>query len=86
MKSETIDLINSEDFIPKSFTSTKKLPDNIKIDLKSDTISVPQVETKKKDDFDDSLFHPSLYADEKGRMEKWVRKLYTYRQKMITET
>lgn len=85
LKSEAIDEINADDFIPKAFTSSKRLPENIKIDLKSETISVPHIETKKND-LEDTLFHPSLYGDDNERMDKWVKKLYMYRQKMITET
>lgn len=38
---ETIDLINEDEFVPKSFSSSKNITDKVVIDLKTQTITVP---------------------------------------------
>lgn len=78
-----LDEINENSFAPKQFTSSKskKIPDNIVIDLKKNTIKVPEIEQVEPD----SIFHHSLFLNEEARMEKWVRELYTFRQKALQQ-
>ncbi|KAG5861263.1 hypothetical protein JTB14_013503 [Gonioctena quinquepunctata] len=73
--------INEDTFTPKQFSSTKskKVPDNIVIDLRKNTIKVPEVEQLEPD----SIFHHSLFLNEEARMEKWVKDLYSFRQKAL---
>lgn len=82
IKTEVLDQINADEFVPRSFQS-KKIPESIKIDLNTDTISVPLIENVAVEE--DTIFHPNLYGDDAVRMEKWVRKLFNYRQKMFAE-
>lgn len=48
---KTLDEINEDKFTPKQFNSSKlkKVPDNILIDLKKNTIKVPEVEISEPD-------------------------------------
>ncbi|XP_037048197.1 serine/Arginine-related protein 53 [Bradysia coprophila] len=78
---ETIDLINEDEFVPKTFTSSKNLTDKVVIDLNTQTIIVPTPDTP--DDVQNTLFHPNLFGDDAARMEKWVKKLFNYRQKLF---
>lgn len=60
ISSNVLDEINSDSFKPKQFSSsaskhTKKM-DNIVIDLKAQTIKVPDVEITEPD----SIFHPNV--------------------------
>jgi arginine/serine-rich coiled-coil protein 1 len=74
-----VDQINADEFVPQSFKSTKQ-PDNILIDLKSQTISVPKVAEAEEID---ALIHPNfLGQDDEQRMKKWVKKMYLYRQRL----
>lgn len=54
---ETIDLINEDEFVPRTFSS-KNLTDKVVIDLKTQTITVPTLETP--DDVQNTLFHPNV--------------------------
>lgn len=83
IKSEVLEEINENSFAPKQFTSskTKKVPENIVIDLKKNTIKVPEVEQMEPD----SIFHHNLFLNEEVRMEKWVRELYSFRQKALQQ-
>lgn len=58
VSSKVLDELNSDSFAPKQFTSnkSKKLPDNIVIDLKKQTIKVPEVEPVEPD----SVFHHTV--------------------------
>lgn len=59
INSNVLDEINSDNFTPKQFNSSIKLNkkmDNIVIDLKSQTIKVPDVEITEPD----SIFHPNV--------------------------
>lgn len=60
MNSSILDEINNDSFTPKQFSSSskpnKKILDNIVIDLKSQTIKVPDVEITEPD----SIFHPNV--------------------------
>lgn len=53
-----LDELNSESFAPRQFTSSrsKKLPENIVIDLDAGTVKVPEVQLPKVE----SLFHPDV--------------------------
>lgn len=54
---EFFEQINANEFVPKLF-APKKLPDSIKIDLTSQTISVPKVESAETEE--DTLFHKNV--------------------------
>lgn len=54
---EIFEQINADEFVPKLF-APKKLPDSIKIDLVSQTISVPKVESAETQE--DALFHKNV--------------------------
>lgn len=58
LNSSVLDEINEDGFQPKAFSSskTKKNSQNIVIDLKSQTIKIPDVEITEPD----SIFHPSV--------------------------
>lgn len=58
MLSEVLEEINDDKFVPKNFTSSKskKVPENIVIDLKKNTIKVPEVEPVEPD----SIFHHNV--------------------------
>lgn len=58
VETKVLDEINSDSFSPKQFASSrnKKLPDNIVIDLKKQTIKVPEVEQVEPD----SIFHHTV--------------------------
>ncbi|KAJ8937615.1 hypothetical protein NQ318_018428 [Aromia moschata] len=80
--SDVLNEINEDKFAPKQFTSSKsKVPDNIVIDLKKNTIKVPEVEPLEPD----SIFHHNLFLNEEARMEKWIKELYSYRQKALQQ-
>lgn len=55
---ETIDLINDDEFVPRTFSSSKNIPDKVVIDLNTQTITVPTVETSE--DVENTLFHPNV--------------------------
>ncbi|XP_057652253.1 serine/Arginine-related protein 53-like isoform X5 [Diorhabda carinulata] len=80
---KVLEEINENSFTPKQFTSnkSKKVPENIVIDLKKNTIKVPEVEQLEPD----SIFHHNLFLSEEARMEKWVRELYSFRQKALQQ-
>ncbi|CAD7089506.1 unnamed protein product [Hermetia illucens] len=78
-----IDEIDADSFVPKTFTSTKKVPDKVIIDLQKDTISVPLVEKTAPDE--DEIIHPNFLGNDEERMERWIRKLFIYRQKHSDE-
>ncbi|XP_018336591.1 serine/Arginine-related protein 53 [Agrilus planipennis] len=81
--SKVIEEINSEKFVQKKFFSdgNKKVLDNIVIDLRKQTIKVPEVEPAELD----SIFHHNLFLNEEVRMEKWVKELYSYRQRALQQ-
>lgn len=55
---EELDEINDDKFVPKKFTSSKskKVPENIVIDLKKNIIKVPEIEPVEPD----SIFHHNV--------------------------
>lgn len=57
MMPETLDLINADEFVAKTFTSTKKAMDKVVIDLTDETISVAVVDDAMEVD---SIFHPNV--------------------------
>lgn len=81
-----LDEINAEGFTPKTFTSSatkeNKLK-NIVIDISSDTIQIPPVSNVASGS--ESIFHTSIMMDREARFDKWVKKLYTLRQKAIAD-
>ncbi|KAJ8726641.1 hypothetical protein PYW07_001339 [Mythimna separata] len=75
--------LNSDSFVPKSFTSSrnKKQSQNIVIDLNSQTVTVPESDIKIPSD--DSIINFDEIPDEAELKEMWIQKLYHYRKKMI---
>lgn len=79
-----------------SFTSTpffsssesKKLPEKVIIDLRNDTILVEEKDKEKEAEDtqpESLLFHPNFIGDNMKKVDKWVKKLYNYRQKAFQE-
>lgn len=54
---EVFEQINADEFVPKQF-APKKLPESIKIDLESQTIQVPKVESAATEE--ELLFHKNV--------------------------
>jgi arginine/serine-rich coiled-coil protein 1 len=74
-----VDQINADEFVPQTFKSQKP-PENILIDLKSQTISVPKVAVA---DEIDEIIHPNfLGQDDDARMKRWVKKMFLFRQRL----
>ncbi|XP_075992725.1 uncharacterized protein LOC142987684 [Anticarsia gemmatalis] len=75
--------LNTDSFIPKTFTSsrTKKASQNIVIDLNSETVKVPETEIKVQND--DSIINFDEIPSEEELKEMWIQKLYHYRKKMV---
>lgn len=85
-KEGVLDEINSEGFTPKQFSSSstkEKKFKNIVIDISADTIQVPAVAEIPCGS--ESIFHSSIMLDQEIRFDKWVKKLYTLRQKAIAD-
>lgn len=82
---KTLDEINTDTFNPKPFNSSaKKVNHNIVIDLKKQIIKVPEVQDTVGNE-PASIFHHSLFQNEEVRIEKWVKELYSYRQKALQQ-
>lgn len=79
--------INAEGFTPKQFTSSASAKENkfknIVIDINSDTIQIPPAPNVHTGP--ESIFHTSIMMDQEAKFEKWVKKLYTLRQKAIVD-
>lgn len=75
--------LNSDSFVPKSFTSSrnKKQSQNIVIDLNSQTVKIPETELKVQND--DSIINFEEIPPEEELKEIWIQKLYHYRKKML---
>ncbi|KOC67603.1 hypothetical protein WH47_10378 [Habropoda laboriosa] len=85
-KEGVLEEINSEGFTPKQFSSSstkEKKFKNIVIDISADTIQVPTVAEVPCGS--ESIFHSSIMIDQEARFDKWVKKLYTLRQKAIAD-
>ncbi|XP_032674030.1 luc7-like protein 3 [Odontomachus brunneus] len=84
-KESILDEINAEGFTPKQFTSSTKESKfkNIVIDISTDTIQIPPAPSVSSGS--ESIFHTSIMIDQEARFEKWVKKLYTLRQKAIAD-
>ena len=84
-KEGILDEINSEGFMPKQFSSSikEKKFKNIVIDITADTIQVPTVADVPSGS--ESIFHSSIMIDHEARFDKWVKKLYTLRQKAMVD-
>ncbi|XP_050667452.1 probable ATP-dependent RNA helicase DDX46 [Leptidea sinapis] len=78
-----LDEINSEKFIPKSFSSSKnkKETQNIVIDLNLETIKVPETEVKLKKD--ECIINFDMLPSPEELKEMWIKKLYQFRKKML---
>uniref|UniRef100_A0A336JX60 CSON014410 protein n=1 Tax=Culicoides sonorensis TaxID=179676 RepID=A0A336JX60_CULSO len=78
---ESVAEIEKNEFVPQSFSSSssvKKLPDKVKIDLDMETIELPPMPNQEEEV--DTLFNPKFFGDEKERMQRWIKKLLSYRQ------
>ncbi|CAH0700317.1 unnamed protein product [Spodoptera exigua] len=75
--------LNSDSFVPKSFTSSKnkKQSQNIVIDLNSQTVTVPDTDIKVSSD--DSIINFDEIPSEVELREMWIQQLYQYRKKMV---
>lgn len=85
-KDSVLEEINAEGFTPKQFTSSASKENkfkNIVIDISSDTIQIPPVSNVASGP--ESIFHTSIMMDQEARFDKWVKKLYTLRQKAIAD-
>lgn len=84
-KEGVLEEINSEGFQPKQFISNSKEKKfkNIVIDITADTIHVPTVADVPSGS--ESIFHSSIMLDQDARFDRWVKKLYTLRQKAIVD-
>lgn len=76
---KVIEEIEANNFIPKSFTSVKKVSEKVIIDLQKETVSIPKFQQCTVDD--GNVFHPNFLGNEEKKIEKWTKKLYIYRQK-----
>ena len=47
------------------------------MDLKKDKIQVPAINNQVTED--ESLIHPKFLGDEQQKIDKWIKKLYVYR-------
>lgn len=86
IKESILEEINAEGFTPKQFTSSHAKESkfkNIVIDISADTIQIPTVADIST--IPESIFHPSIMHDQDARFDKWVKKLYTLRQKAIID-
>lgn len=85
-KEGVLEEINAEGFTPKQFISSASKENkfkNIVIDINSDTIQIPSVPTVSRSP--ESIFHTSIRMDQEARFDRWVKKLYTLRQKAIAD-
>ncbi|XP_026726747.1 serine/Arginine-related protein 53-like [Trichoplusia ni] len=75
--------LNSESFVQRTFTSSraKKQPQNIVIDLDSQTVKIPESDVKPP--ADDSIINFDEIPSEEELREMWIQKLYHYRKKML---
>lgn len=86
IKESILEEINADGFTPKQFTSSHAKESkfkNIVIDISADTIQIPTVTDIST--IPESIFHPSIMHDQDARFDKWVKKLYTLRQKAIID-
>lgn len=81
-----LDEINADGFTPKQFSSSntkERKFKNIVIDITADTIQVPAVADIPSGS--ESIFHSSIMLDQEAKFDKWVKKLYTLRQKALAD-
>lgn len=93
-KKVALDDLDQDAFVQKEFSSKKK-PENIIVDVQAQTVPVPPpVDSLLHHGVSDerllqrfgglqlnSCCYFQLFGDDEGRMEKWVKKLYNFRQK-----
>jgi arginine/serine-rich coiled-coil protein 1 len=72
--SKVLEEIESDSFKPASFQSQAK--SKIVVDLEKDKILIP---TSSSAIEDESLIHPDFLGDDSKRVDKWIKKLYVYR-------
>lgn len=80
--------IDEDSFTATPFFSSaesKKVSEKVIIDLRNDTISVEEKDDVEEVQPESLLFHPNFTGDYMKKMEKWVKKLYNYRQKAFQE-
>lgn len=74
-KSKAIEEIEDNSFKAGTFQSKK----SIIVDLKKDQILLPDTLTASAPAEEESLIHPDFLGDDQKKIDKWVRKLYLYR-------
>ncbi|XP_026293103.1 serine/arginine-rich splicing factor 4-like [Frankliniella occidentalis] len=80
-RSNLLDEINSDGFSPRQFTSGAKRDEYpIVVDLASQPAVPPPAQVKQDPK---AIFHSSLLVDEPQRLERWIKKLYSIRQRAI---
>lgn len=65
--------IETDSFVPSAFQSQKK----ILVDLEKDKIMIPSSSTATNEE--ESLIHPDFLGNDEKRVDKWIKKLYVYR-------
>lgn len=80
-KSKIIGEIDTDSFVQESFSSKKESfsskKNKIVVDLKKDKILIPA--TNNQGTEEESLIHPKFLGDEQQKIDKWIKKLYAYR-------
>lgn len=71
-QSKVLNDIESDTFKQASFQSQKK----IVVNLEKDKILVPSTSNANEEE---SLIHPDFLGDDQKRVDKWIKKLYLYR-------
>ncbi|EDW00849.1 serine/threonine-protein kinase fray2 [Drosophila grimshawi] len=85
---KSLETIDEDAFKPSAFFSSRDREahekDKVIIDLNKETVIVtkPAEVTAPKED---EIFHPNFLGDSELKAEKWLRKLYNYRQKYMQQ-
>ncbi|XP_037949572.1 ADP-ribosylation factor-like protein 6-interacting protein 4 [Teleopsis dalmanni] len=83
--------IEEDVFKPQSFLSTRNrdappkasTSEKVIIDLNSDTITIPKAADTIEENLEHEYFHPNFIGEQENKIEKWIKRLYNYRQKFI---
>ena len=74
-KIKTLEEIESDTFKQTAFKQSSS--SKIIVDLEKDKIMLPTTSAVKQED--ESLIHPNFLGDNDKRVDKWIKKLYIYR-------
>lgn len=74
-KVKALEEIESDTFKQSTFKQSSS--SKIIVDLEKDNIMVPTTSSAAPDD--ESLIHPSFLSDNEKRVDRWIKKLYIYR-------